>query len=313
MAQNLTLSLFTVLTVLLFLELFFKVFFAQSDAINATLASQNWFNRYWQLNSSGYRDVEWSPELLARKTRVMVLGDSFVAGHGIKKPQDRFSDVLGQMLGENYAVMNVGQNGANTTTEIYNGLKYPYEPDILVLSFYIDDILDTARGLGYDWDFVAEKNNPSFLIEESYALNFIFWRIYRPYLYQPRPDQNTGASQNFMDWLLELYDNPDIKAAYREELLKIYTYAQEKDIQLIVVVFPHLTAVEISRPITSEVIHLYEEQGIPVLDVSIMIEGMPANSLVVNQFDAHPNELVHRLVAEELYRIISNAQLQADN
>ena len=60
------------------------LFFAQSDGFNLTLSSRNWFARYWQpINSLGYRDVEPRAPRPGEKF-VLVVGDSFVAGHGKK-------------------------------------------------------------------------------------------------------------------------------------------------------------------------------------------------------------------------------------
>ena len=51
----------------LLVELFFA-FYTRTDPFIHTLAAQNWFKRYWQLNSLGYRDIEWTPELLEGRT-----------------------------------------------------------------------------------------------------------------------------------------------------------------------------------------------------------------------------------------------------
>lgn len=296
--QNIAISVFSILATLMLLELYFNLAFAQSDAFGQTLAGKNWFKRYWRVNSLGYRDKEWTPELLEGRTKVMVLGDSFVAGHGINDPQDRFPDVLGRMLGDGYAVMNVGILGAETKEEFQVARKYPYPPDIIILSYYVNDIADTATSMGY-WqpNFVA-LSPP--LVDESYALNFFYWRIYR---LGPREWSN-----DYWGWLAGLYEEPGIWRTYRSLLLEISQFAQEKDIQLIVVVFPNLLAIEESRPITSKVINLYEEQEVPVVDVTGLVAGMDPEKLIVNPVDWHPNEFVHRRVAEELYRLIEDGQ-----
>lgn len=293
-AQNILLALFAVLVTLILLELFFKLVFAQSDGFNHTLASKNWFNRYWQTNSLGYRDVEWTPAMLEGRTRIMVLGDSFAAGHGINNPNHRFSNLLGQMLGRDYAVMNVSQNGANTKTEIQNAIAYPYPPDIVILSFYVNDIQDTALAMGYNRpDF---KTSSPFLVGESYALNFLYWRIFR---------LQTGNWANaYWRWLAGLYNDPGVWNVYRDELLQIHRFIQDRNGQLIVVVFPNLLAIEESRPVTSKVSRLFTDHGVPVLDVGELVAGMDAEALVVNPVDPHPNEFVHRRVAEALHRLI---------
>ena len=299
-AQNIVLFLFSLFSMLIVTELFFKVVFAQSDGFGYTLASKNWKNRYWSQNSLGYRDIEWSPEMIEGRTKIMVLGDSFVAGHGINDPTDRFSDLLGQKLGQTYAVMNVGKNGSNTKDEIKRAVEYPYEPDIIILAFYVNDIHNTATDMGFDRPKI-KSGVSSFLeplVEESYAFNFLYWRIYR---LGPSEWENT-----YWNWLLEAYDNPDIWTVYQSELFQIRDYVKSKNGRLIVVVFPHLIAIEESRPITSKVTQIFTEQDVPVLDVTELVTGMTPADLVVNSIDSHPNEFVNRLVADKLYEIMQD-------
>ncbi|MBI1879239.1 MAG: hypothetical protein HYR94_13645, partial [Chloroflexi bacterium] len=98
---NLTLSLLFLFLTFMAAEFYFKVFFAQTDAYVFTLSAQNWMERYWQpINSLGYRDREWTPDEVSGKLKVMVVGDSLAAGLGIENYQDRFSNKLNQLLGD---------------------------------------------------------------------------------------------------------------------------------------------------------------------------------------------------------------------
>ncbi|MBI1882399.1 MAG: hypothetical protein HYR94_29855 [Chloroflexi bacterium] len=297
--QNVFISLFSFLVILIFLEIFFKLFMVQSDRSNLTLASHNWFNRYWSVNSLNYRDIEWTPELLERRTKVMVLGDSFVAGHGIKYKEDRFSDVLGEMLGDEYAVMNVGWGGADTRTELQNATNYPYPHDILIYSFFVNDIEETAADLGFERPNLVPSR--PFLVDYSHVLNFFYWRLYRL-------SANDGG--NYWAWLQDLYKNPEVWEVYKQDLLAIYNFSQDQNSRMIVVVFPELLATEESKPIISRVKNVFAEKGVPVLDVTELIAGMDAANLVVNSVDQHPNEFLNRLVAEKLYQMIPEGQSQ---
>lgn len=296
--QNLTLVVFTIMFTLLVLELFFKLFFAQTDGFNYTLASKNWFDRYWRKNSLGYRDMEWTPEKVAGHTKIMVLGDSFVAGYGIEQEADRFSNLLGQQLGDSYAVMNVGQLGASTKEEIQNALNYPYSPDIVILAFFVNDITDTAKAMGFKQP--ASQTHGPFPVDYSYALNFFYWRLYRL-----GPQE---WSDQYWNWVLGLYANPDIWQIYQQELLQIADFVEQQQGRLIVVVFPNLTAVEESRPITSAVAKLYAEHGVSVLDVTNLVAGKAPADLIASPVDSHPNEWVHHLVAEKLYPLVIDNQ-----
>jgi hypothetical protein len=307
-AQNILLAIFSIWLVLIGLELFFRFFFAQSDGWNFTLAAENWSNRYWQVNSLGYRDIEWTSDMLAGRTRIMVLGDSFVAGHGIEDEDNRFSNVLGQLLGPDYAVMNVGMSGADTRKAIENGLGYPHTPDVLVYAFYINDIGDTVVNLGLDPFQVSVPQVPSGLaplVEGSYAFNFLYWRVYR------LTTREWTASQ--WDWLLRAYENPEVWQAYESLLLEMDHFAREKELEFIVVVFPNLLAVEESLAVTSKVAALYRDQGVPVLEVVDLIEDIPPQQLVVNSVDWHANEFLNQLIAEALYQLILENRIKEES
>ena len=185
------------------LELGFKLFFAQSDGFRYTLASQNWYNRYWQENSLGYRDQEWTSQKLAGKTNVMVVGDSFVAGTGIANPDDRFANQLGQLLGDDFAVTVVASPGWDTRDEIEAIVEYPYPPDVLILSYFINDIEGTAYAGGAQRPQIRQDPPPWLkpLIDHSHAFNFLYWRLVRL-------GPQAWAKIYWEDWLLKISADP---------------------------------------------------------------------------------------------------------
>ena len=182
-------------------------------------------------------------------------------------------------------------------------LLIPTHLDLVILSFYVNDIQDTAKDMGFPRPIL--KTSGPFLVEYSYALNFFYWRVYR---LGPQAWNN-----EYWNWLLSLYRNPDIWQIYRGELLQISDFVKQKDGRLIVVVFPNLLAVEESRPVTSQVVNLFTEQGVPVLNVTEMVEGMDSTELIASPVDSHPNEFVHHLVAQELYPLVLEAIASKSN
>lgn len=306
LVENLLVSLLMTFLTLMALELGFKLFFAQSDSFRYTLASQNWYERYWQENSLGYRDVEWTPEKLAGKTKVMVVGDSFVAGSGIADPKDRFSNQLGRLLGDNYVVFNVASPGWDTVDEVEAILNYPYNPDILVLSYYLNDIEGTAYQTGAQRPPIRQ-DPPAWLlplVQNSHAVNFLYWRIIRL-------GPQEWAEVYWNDWLKKISADPDTTWRHQQELLKIIEGAASEQIPLFVVVFPNLAAVEESQPLIQPVIDLFQTHHIPVLDVGKLLAGRDPATTMVNTIDSHPNEAVNREVAEQLYQMISQQSQKA--
>lgn len=297
--QNISLALLTLFLTLMALELFFKLAFAQSDGFRYTLASKNWYARYWQENSLGYRDREWTPQDLAGKTKVMVVGDSFAAGSGIANPDDRFANQLGRLLGDDYAVMVVASPGWDTIDEIKAIVDYPYRPDILVLSYYINDIEGTAYERGAHRPQI-HTDPPAWLqplVSNSYAFNFLYWRLVRL-------GPQEWARIYWEEWLKKISADPDIRWQHQQELLTIINAAASEQVPLFVVVFPNLAAMEESREMTQPVIDLFRTHNVPVLDVGQLLAGRAPADITVNGVDAHPNEAVHREVAEALYQMI---------
>jgi hypothetical protein len=301
--ENICLSLLVLFLTFMAVEFYFKLFFAQSDGFRYTLASQNWYERYWQENSLGYRDVEWTPEKLAGKTRVMVVGDSLASGSGIANPEDRFANQLDRLLSEDYVVLNVASPGWDTVDEVKAIINYPYQPDILILSYYINDIEGTAYQSGAQRP-ALRRDAPAWLLpltQNSYAINFLYWRVIRL-----GPQEWADAYWN--DWLKKISADSDIRWQHQQELLTIIEGAASEQIPLFVVVFPNLAAVDESQFLTRPVIDLFQQHGVPVLDVSELLAGRDPGTTTVNAVDSHPNEAINRMVAERLYEMIRASQ-----
>jgi len=278
--------------------LFQGFFFAEPDAIN-TLARRNWYARYLPQrakNSLGYRDQEWSDELVADKTKVMVVGDSFVEGLGIENPDDRFSGLLAQQLGSNYVVFNLGDSGSNTGNQIEALLQYPYSPDILIWSYFVNDIEGKAGLKWLEKPPLDQLPPPWSPFENSHALNFLYWRIYRL--------SRANEPDAYWAWLLSIYNDPEAWWLYRQQLLSIYEGAKSEQVPLIVVVFPGMQDAAKTTVVTDRVVDLFESQGVATVEVFELVEHIPCEQLMASPVDPHPSELVNRLVADALYEIM---------
>ena len=151
-------SFSTTIFLFLILEILFSSFVI-SDGFNFTLASHRWFEKYWHpINSLGYRDIEHSPAEFRDKRVIWVVGDSFVAGQGISRIKDRFSDVLQRNLGDQYLVAIVAQPGWNTADEYRAILSYPHKPKRIILSYLFNDIIGANLKLGYGILFMPKDH-----------------------------------------------------------------------------------------------------------------------------------------------------------
>jgi len=307
LAQNMLLAFFALLFTLTVVEVACKLLFVQSDGINFTLASRSWFERYWQpINSLGYRDYEWTPEKVGNRKRIVVVGDSFVAGGGVEKIEDRFSNQLGEKLGDDYVVMTVARNGWNTRQEIEGVLAYPYQPDIVIFSYYINDIEGVAGRMGISRPPGLLIYPPDWLrplVDNSYALNFAYWRLFRWHAFAD-PNQRTDI-QTYQNHLRALYKDPEVWAAHQEELQEVCNLTQTQQLQLVVVVFPDMLKLEETRDLSGRVVDFFQTRGVAIVDVAAVIDAEQPKRLIANSVDTHPSVEVHTLVADALYAVIT--------
>lgn len=297
-------SLSTTIFLFLILELVFYSFVI-SDSFNFTLASHRWFEKYWNpINSLGYRDLEHSPAEFRNKKVIWVVGDSFVAGQGISRIENRFSDILQRNLGDQYLIATIAQPGWNTADEYKAMLSYPYQPKRIILCYFVNDVIGANLKLGYGYPPHAEQpHNPllKYTVEHSYLINFVYWRLFRFY------QRDMGKKD--WDYLTWSYSNPDIWKVHEAELAQIVAYARAHEIALTVLLFPSLTNVKGSAPITSKVAEFFQAHDVPILNLEPLLEGRDPGGMIVNSLDAHANEALNKEIGELLTHQIQTEEL----
>lgn len=288
-------------------ELLLYFFFAESSATGGTLASRRWIEKYWSpINTLEYRDLEHSQANLSGKRILCVLGDSFAAGYGIADTGDRYSDLLGDGLGDLWAVVNVAKPGWSTPHEYDALVSYPHKPDVVLLSYYINDIDDAAARKGFTRPALSMAK-PELLrswINRSHLLNLACSRWHA----RTHPE----AAHAYWRHLYQCYSNEKVWNEHKRELLDIVRFCESEQITLVTLVIPNLRDVEASRPITSRVARLFADRGIRVVDLTDSLTGRDPADLVVNPFDAHANEKLNREIAETLLDTIAGIDTLAD-
>jgi len=103
-----------------------------------------------KINSKGIRDEEHEYAKGSGIFRILVFGDSMTWGFGVEA-EERYTDVLENMLNNNFEVINMGTCGYGTDQEYLllneDGIKY--NPDLVIFDFdiYTDacDVFNTVR------------------------------------------------------------------------------------------------------------------------------------------------------------------------
>lgn len=298
------LALDSLLAGLLLLELYFSKIHDQSDGFNLTHSGKKWFERHWKpLNSLGYRDAEPVPPKPGQKSLV-ILGDSFAAGHGVNRAEDIFSSVAASVLGQDWKVFNVAKIGWDTLDETQALKSFPIKPDVVVLSYFLNDIFHSAQEEHFPLRFAVNlpQGFMKSLTEHSALADYMYWRF-------ARGGNLSGGAATFWDTLKGAYGDPKVWARHEGELSGLARYCHENGIRLVVVVFPLLQAPAESAQLTGKVVGAFEKKGVEVMDLTPVFMGRPPRELVVNTLDAHPNEAVHRQIGELLAERLGSLDL----
>ncbi|MGE0526357.1 MAG: SGNH/GDSL hydrolase family protein [Bdellovibrionales bacterium] len=265
------------------------------------LAAHQWGRRYWRDNNSGFRDVEWNDPEVLEKRRVLALGDSFTAGHGIENVKDRFTEILNRSLGSEWKVVNLGKNGNDTFSEVKNLRKFPHSVEYLVFSYFGNDIMEVALQHGYDikgllTPYADLSQSERYFVERSYLLNYFYWS-------KPRDDL-----KNWWERYRILYADEKVLSAHRAELQEIVDWSKEKRVPMVVVLFPYLHKMEMTSMYSDFIKQFFNDQGISVIDVAELVRDLPVDQLTVNVNDIHPSHEVHRRVGRALFEYLSRRE-----
>lgn len=274
----------------------------KSHDTNYTLASKIWHHQFWRLNSLAFRDREFSASDMEGKFKIGLLGDSFTSAGGIEKEDDRFSGRLGELLGEDYYVMNLGFEGLDTGLELEKLKAFPYDLDLLVYVWYLNDIHQSAFKAGLSFEnfkiegFQYEPSlNPFDLF---YSLNYWFWL-------EPRSEKN----DRYFEFLQQAYDMPEALSNNHADLQAMKAFCEEREIRFGVLMFPWLNDVAGSRFGADIFEEWLIKDSIPYLDLIPDLQSYRLEELVVNENDFHPNSKIHRIAGDKLYEFLENSHL----
>ncbi|TLU99138.1 SGNH/GDSL hydrolase family protein [Dyadobacter luticola] len=281
------------LVTLIFLEIIF-MYIPQSHEGVLSKASQIWWEKYWKpVNSLGYHDKEVTKE--AGKKNVLVIGDSFAAGHGLKDVNERFSNILETKLGtDKYAVYNLGMSGADTRDEAKRLQEFPVKPDIIILEYFPNDIEKVGREKGLTLSGAepyADLQGPmATIVKRFYLPNFIYWQL-----------PHTGFS-TFEKFVQTAYTDTTVLNAHLRDLSKMIDYRDSTKAEMYAVFIPFLFQIDKSAGYTKPVEEYLKSKGVKVVPINDGIVKIPEKERVVGKNDGHGSGTLNALIADRLYK-----------
>lgn len=287
-------------------ECWFRFFYDTTDSLAYTKVTERWVQRHWRTNAAGCRDnIEYSPALPPGQKRLSIIGDSFTAGHGLNNVEARMANLLRQRFPD-YQVHVLAHIGLDTGAEI-TLLKHlfgqGYQLDTVLLVYCLNDIGDLAPEQIQATESVLSKvTYENWLVRNSYLLNLLYerWQAWRhPY------------ARNYGSYIGNMYNGP-LWAKQQERLKTFQQLVQSRGGRLKVVTYPlfhNLGPAYPYRSVHEQLNRFWQELNVPHLDLLPCYDGMPGKELVVNPYDAHPNEKANRLAANAVEKFIAWTEL----
>jgi len=257
----------------------------------------------YHVNNYGFRDDDYSPEKVPGVKRIIVLGDSFAFGEGVKR-EEIFCQRLERLLndaGESVEVLNFSVGGWSTRDEIayLKHIGLSFSPDLVLVAYVLNDA-DYTDGLDVWAEFANKCEAPS--LKWSYFLSYTFAKLGQGvHVKNYVNGMITRSAKDAGKWDVSF-----------NALIEGKKLAEENQARFAVVILPfmyQLTEDHAFLPIHRMISAHCVSNEIPVHDVLPALIGQPHELLWVHASDPHPNEIAHQIFAQEINQFIQDEKL----
>ena len=270
------------------------------------------FKFHYTVNEYGHRGRALSPADSNASRNIVVLGDSFAFGQGVSDGEP-FAAVLDDLLGDDYAVLNLGSPGWGLTQQIrrYYEFARKYKPETVLLQYCWNDPEDNLNHSvtvveDGEFRFQTSKNTTNWvkkyvsgsLIQKSQLYNFYRGRVYEWF-------QNRLVRKRMVE--LQQKGEPAAGGAsaherYYVELFELFAAKLHADgVRLIVISvenqlhnFPY---------IAESILELHESDRLQYVDLDLLFKDAGRGDNFYS-LEGHWGPRAHRLIAQELATVI---------
>lgn len=256
-------------------------------------------------NSLGFRERNIPPKTAGRY-RIAVVGDSFTWGQGIER-SERFSDLLDELLGPRYEVLNFGLPGDNMPEHLeVLERALGVAPDFVLLQLYINDFETREMQRPRAYPLL-----PSGLDRRLQQASLLYDLLSGQWTHV----QNlAGISESYIDYMdrnLRDPTGPNSQKAFGE-LKQFFERARQAGVAAGAVLFPETDVRADStypfRYLHARVQSACSDERVRCLDLLPLFSTFRDPSATwVSPFDAHPNALVNRKAAYEILAAFGSA------
>jgi hypothetical protein len=279
-----------------------------------------------RINSYGLRDYEREISLDAGTFRICVFGDSYTFGHG-GRMEDSFVKVLEKKLQDSadrpVQVFNFGIPSYNTVSEMLY-LKDSYErfrPHLVIVEYTAsnDTELKDPPGSAEGANQIAAVRRIKDLLRRLYSYNFLANKYYTLRYQIAYGQQIENAMEARVTHDERLYEEDfqgwiEAKQAFRE----IVSFCDSKNVELVFAIVANTMQLaetfedDPMHSIVTRVVSAMEDAGarhIVMLDEAFRDYAGREALLHIRPDDAHFSPLANELVADALYRFVTERHL----
>lgn len=230
---------------------------------------------------------------------IAVVGDSFTWGQGLKGKELRFTDRLGKMLGSKVKVLNFGMGGVGTREEISSAIpqvKKVY-PDIVLLCYLSNDIHDGMHLINFT---LAPPNSWQKRLRQASPLyNYIYYRLLSK-------NQFAISGELMYVSLVCNYLDSQTMHEHEKDICSLVGAVKEINAHPVAVILPfsHMWRninPEYRQLIYTRISQSFRESGAPVIELFDLEMRFPPGKFEVSSVDGHPNDEVHKAIAEGIF------------
>jgi lysophospholipase L1-like esterase len=261
------------------------------------------------------QDYPYQRPKTADKFRIAAIGDSFTFA-----PYMQFTDTYVKKLeamlnlkdgGRTAEVINYGVPAYSTSHEVSVTAKALEEgADMILLQITLNDPeikKHTPSG-------IRENMDDRFGALRMTGLMGNAARYWKTLAYVMTRLHNTKTHRAYINYFTNLFENPRTWNPFVESMRALVGTARTSKKPIVAVVFP-LFGIPMTESYPFHGIHakvdaLMAELQVPLLDLSSMYQGIPLERLqVIPGVDRHPNEIAHRMAAEQIYLWLEELKL----
>lgn len=255
------------------------------------------FTLTYRINSLGFRGTDTTLEKPDKTVRVVVIGDSFTFGSGVRN-EHTFPSAMQAYFSEHESkqdieVLNLGAGRYNTVNEVsllfHKGIKF--DPDIVLICFFLNDT--NAGGTAKAFSTWVPENQLPIWRRYSRLADIVATRFERQ-----------RASEALVEKYIDSFrDDAPGWIQSRKALASAKKLSEDRGFKLVLTIYPVLWSLSgdysfagIHGTITDYAAGL----GIPVLDLQPIFNGYDGPELWAHPNNQHPNAEAHRIAGNAL-------------